>query len=295
MKSARTIVSILTVALLAGCQQPSDIEVAPASSDQAEVEVVPVVVPETDASGAWSDSTAVLPGEQSILGASFLLNRITHDTGTGRVRYALAQVFFADSVVRYGERKVGFSGRDVGSIVFDGGLMVRHPHVIRTRTALGVDTALVCGVAYTSNAGQTYVPNRAFSWVVDPMGMRLVTVTVTTPDDLVVHAPLGGARVARGQDLELRWTGSNGRMDIVISTYDPVRRKSRPILTLNPPAAAGRVVLPARLMAALPATSRYYVFTFILANRTESISVPQYPARVLARAADVFNSYVEVR
>lgn len=295
MKRTHTILSFLTLALLAGCRQPSDIEIAQESADHTAVEVVPVVVPDTGSSSAWSDSTAILPAEQSILGASFLLNRVTHDTGTGRVRFAVAQVFFADTVVRYGSRNVGFSGRDFGGIVFEGGLMFRHPHVIHTGTASGVDTALVRGVAYTSNAGQTYAPNRTFSWVVDPMGMRTVTVNVRTPGELMVHAPLGGTRVSRNQDLELRWTGSNGRMDIVISTYDPTRRRSRPILALNPPASAGRVVLPARLISGLPVTSRFYVFTFILSNRTESISVPQYPARAFARAADVYNSYIEVR
>ncbi len=295
MKRSRNILSILTLAFFAGCQQPSDVVLTPDEGGQSGVEVVPVVVPDTGAFSAWSDSTAILPLEQSVLGGSFLLNRVTHDTGTGRVRFALAQVFFADSVVSFGGRKVGFSGRDLGGIVFDGGLMLRHPHVIRFGTGVGADTALVKGIAYTSNATQTYAPNRSYSWVVDPAGMRLVTVSVRTPDDLVVHAPLGGARVPRGRDLELLWTGANGRMDIVISTYDPVRRKSRPILTLNPPANAGRVVLPARLMSGLPAASRFYVFTFILSNRTESISMPQYPARVFARAADVYNSYVEVR
>jgi hypothetical protein len=295
MKHARGIFSILSLAVLAGCQQPSDVEVTPDASDQAAVEVVPVVVPDTVASGAWSDSTAMLPREQSMLGGSFLLNRVTHDTGSGRISYALAQVFFADSVVRFGTRSIGFSGHDVGGIVFDGGLMVRHPHVIRTGTASGTDTALVCGVAYTSIATQQYAPNQEFSWVVDPVGMRRATVSVRTPDNLVVHTPLGGARIPRHQDLELRWTGANGRMDIVISTFDPARRRSRPILTLNPPASAGKVVIPARLLSGLPTAYRFYVFTFILSNRTESVSVPQYPARVFARAADVYNSYVEVR
>ena len=295
MKRTREILSILTIVLLAGCQQPSDIEVAPASADQAGVEIVPVVVPDTGSSGAWSDSVAVLPLEQSQRGGSFLLNRVTHDTGTGRVTFALARVFFADSAVQMWGRNCGFSGRDLGAIVFDGGPMLRHPNVVHGRTILGVDTALIRGVAYASNATQKYMPNREFSWVVDPMGPRLLTVSVRTPDELVVHSPLGGARVSRTQDLKLLWTGANGRLDIVISTYDPTRRKSRPILTLNPPASAGRAVLPARLLSGLPVASRFYVFTFILSNRTESISVPQYPARAFARAADVYNSYVEIR
>ena len=295
MKRLGDILLILATALTAGCQQPSDIEVSPLTADQSGVEILPVVVPDTEGAGAWADSLALLPQEQSILGGSFLLNRVTHDTGAGRVTFALSQVFFADSVVRCGDRNVGFSGRDFGNITFDGALMVRHPHVLRARTASGADTALVRGIAYSSNVGQEYAPNRTFSWVVDPMGMRVVTVSVRTPDPLVVHAPLGGTRVSRHQELELLWTGANGRMDIVISTFDPARRRARPILRLNPPATAGRVALPARLMSGLPAATSFYVITFILSNRTESISMPQYPARVFARAADVYNSYIEVR
>ena len=293
MKHARDILSILSIALLAGCQQPSDVEVAPA--DQASVAIVPVVVPDTGSSGAWSDSTVILPQEQALQGGSFLLNRVTHDTGTGSMTFALAHAFFADSAVQLWGKNCGFSGRDLGAIAFDGGLMLRYPHVLRVRTNLGIDTALARGVAYISNVTQTYAPNREFSWALNPAGNRLVTVSVRTPDGLVVRAPLGGTRVPRTQDLELRWTGANGRMDIVISTYEPMRRKSRPILTLNPPASAGRVVLPARLLAGLPATGRFYIFTFILSNRTESISVPQYSSPVFARAADVYNSYVEIR
>jgi hypothetical protein len=284
---------MLVLALAAGCQQPSDIQVG-AGSDTG-VEIVPVVVPDTGTSSAWSDTMAVLPQEQSSFAGSFLLNRVTHDTGTGSVRFALAQAFFPDSSVRLGNRNVGFSGRDFGTVTFDGGLMFRVPHVLRVKNAMGLDSSLIRGVAYVANATQSYAANRTYMWVVDPTAARRVEVTVRTPDDLVVHAPLGGARVFRNRDLELRWTGANGRMDIVISTYDPARRKSRPILTLNPPAGAGRVVLPARLMSALPATSRMFVFTFILSNRTESIVIPQYPVRTYARAADVYNSYVEVR
>ena len=293
MKHARDILSILSIALLAGCQQPSDVEVAPA--DQAGVAIVPVVVPDTGSYGAWSDSTVILPQEQALQGGSFLLNRVTHDTGTGRMTFALAHAFFADSAVQLWGKNCGFSGRDLGAIAFDGGLMLRYPHVLHARTNLGIDTALARGVAYISNVTQTYAPNREFSWALNPAGNRLVTVSVRTPDGLVVRAPLGGTRVPRTQDLELRWTGANGRMDIVISTYEPLRRKSRPILTLNPPAGAGRVVLPARLLSGLPASARFYIVTFILSNRTESISVPQYPARVFARAADVYNSYIEIR
>jgi hypothetical protein len=295
MKRSQILFSILTLTLLAGCQQPSDVEVATDAGGGDGVEIVPVVVPDTGLAGAWSDSSALLPLEQTTFGASFLLNRVTHDTGSGRVTIALSQVFFADSVVRLGGRQIGFSGRDFGGVVFNGALMLRYPHVIAARNAVGLDTALVRGVAYVANATVGYAPNRDFAWVVDPFIGRPVTVQVRTPDNLQVHAPLGGARVFRGRDLELRWTGAGGRMDIVISTYDPVRRKSRPILALNPPAGAGRAVIPARLMAGLPVSSRLYVFTFILSNRTESVSVPSYPARGYARAADVYNSYVEVR
>lgn len=295
MKRARTVLSVLTVTLLAGCQQPSDIEVVSDGADRSGMEFVPVVVPDTGSANSWSDSSAVLPLEQTTFGGSFLLNRVTHDTGTGKLTFALSQVFFADSVIRLGGRQIGFSGRDFGGLLFDGGLMLRYPHVIRTKTLLGGDTALVRGVSYAANATAKYVPNRDYSWVVDPAGGRLLTVTVRTPDDLQVLAPIGGATVSRNRDLSLRWTGTNGRMDIVISTYDPARRKSRPILTFNPPASAGRAVIPARLMSGLPSTSRFYIFTFVLSNRTEAFPVPQYPARAYARAADVYNSYVEVR
>ena len=81
-------------------------------------------------------------------------------------------------------------------------------------------------------------------------------------------------------------------MSIVISTFDPVTRKTRPLLQLRSRANSGRALLPAKILQQLPQLQRRFVFTFVLANRRE---VATGTGRVLVQAASVVNRFVELR
>jgi len=57
----------------------------------------------------------------------------------------------------------------------------------------------------------------------------------------------------------------------------------------------GRAILNARVLAMLPRDRRFWVFTFVLANRDTSLVVGGFQGGVLIQAASVYNSYVELR
>ena len=82
-------------------------------------------------------------------------------------------------------------------------------------------------------------------------------------------------------------------MLIVLSAYNPIGKQSRPILKMRPLANRGHARVSAAILQALP-SDRYYVFTFIVANRKE-VRIDRNGASVLvlAQAASVHNVYVE--
>jgi hypothetical protein len=111
---------------------------------------------------------------------------------------------------------------------------------------------------------------------------------------LAVTAPAGGSVIPRNRDLMLQWTGQ-GDMLIILSAYNPIGKQSRPILKLRPLANKGHVRVGAGILEALP-SDRYYVFTFIVANRKEfRVTRDSDQIRALAQAASVHNVYVELQ
>ena len=125
------------------------------------------------------------------------------------------------------------------------------------------------------------------------MTMGSVSVSIRTPDNLTVQAPLGGAVIPRDQDLTLRWKGQ-GTISIVLSRYDRTTNKSTPLLQLRPTLNSGHAVIPAKLLSQLP-LRRDFVFTFILSNRKETTVVQQYSGKILVQAASIYNTYVSLR
>jgi len=109
MKHVRDILSILSIALLAGCQQPSDVDGGPGRPGQrGRLSRSLFRTPAHTARGPIR--RVILPQEQALQGGSFLLNRVTHDTGTGSMTFALAHAFFADSAVQMWGRNCGSAG-----------------------------------------------------------------------------------------------------------------------------------------------------------------------------------------
>ena len=111
----------------------------------------------------------------------------------------------------------------------------------------------------------------------------------------MVFSPAGGAVVSRRQDLELRWSSGGKAPLILISVYDPATKTSKPLVKVRPRTNTGRMYIPSSLLREFPATQRFFLFTFILANRQENVTLGQYAGPVLVQAASVYSSVVELR
>jgi hypothetical protein len=128
-----------------------------------------------------------------------------------------------------------------------------------------------------------------------PDTTRLTAVfrdTIATPEDLKVLAPAGGSILSRTKPLELRWTG-NGNLTIIVSSYNLVTGRTKPILQLQPSANTGSAFIEPHVLQLLPQT-KYFVFTFIIANKGDRQLVGLSASdRILVQAASVYNSYVQ--
>jgi hypothetical protein len=63
-------------------------------------------------------------------------------------------------------------------------------------------------------------------------------------------------------------------------------------MKIHPANNEGKAVIDPRILQLLP-RERFFMFSFIIANRDEKKSMGQYPGRILVQAASVHNSYVE--
>jgi hypothetical protein len=137
-----------------------------------------------------------------------------------------------------------------------------------------------------------YQPRTTYTWTATPDSFAPITTTIETPENIVVHSPSGGTVVRRDRDLPLSWTGE-GNLFFVVSAYDLLSRKSRPMLIARVKNNIRRAVLSRKFLQLLP-PQRVYVFTFVLASRKE-IETAGFEGRVLVQATAVYNSYVELR
>lgn len=287
------IILTLFLLFLAGCQEPSAVQLLP-ESDELEVTAIPLA--DTNYAAGQVDSMAVLPGDQLRFAGHIYINKVTYD-GPGAFRtHARAGVLFEDRnrEVRNQFRRFGYYGIDLGTVNLNGSPMARVPHRVPIRRILG-DSIVMAGVEYIADISEEYLPNATYVWSVPaPDSISPFTTSIQTPDELTVQSPAGGSVVSRNRDLPMRWTG-RGNLAIIISSYDPSSRRVRPFLHLRPRVNTGRAILNARVLAMLPRDRRFWVFTFVLANRDTSLVVGGFQGGVLIQAASVYNSYVELR
>ncbi len=287
------IILLIGLLAIAGCQQPADIALTPEVIDD-NLEVHAVVLPDSNIVVSSVDSSGILPDDQVRYDGSCVINSVTWDAGSAVYSAAYSRVFFADSVARVLGRKVGVGGLDVGTLALNGSLMPKVPHRIPVDRFFGRDTSIVRGVEYLMDLTQSYQADHAYSWTVYSHLSPVLTVSIDTPEPLLVLSPRGGAVLPRNKNAEILWKGGKGKLSIIVSQYDPLLKRAKPLLELRVKTNTGRAVLPVKLLAMLPA-QRYFVLTFILANKKEtSVSQPA-SGTILVQAASVHNSYVEVR
>lgn len=292
MKRSLIVLGMIAL-IIGGCKHPSEVELVDEAATT-NLEAFAVSIPDTNIVTASVDSTGILPEEEVRASAAFLINMVTWDAGTVKRTVAYSRAFFADSVVRLSGASIGFIGRDVGSVILDGNLMVKVPHRIPVVRPILGDSVYVRGVEYLSDLTGSYQHDHASTWTVINRLQPVLTVTEQTPEALAVLSPRGGAIHSRAVNLPVAWNGGKGKMTVIISTYDTVRKKARPLLELRVRTNNGRAVIPAKLLSQLPSGTTF-VLTFVLANKTSTMVTQPVAGRVLSQAAAVYNVFVELR
>ncbi len=286
----------------AGCQKPAPLTVEPEpASPAASVSVTLLANPDTNIAVDPVDSTGVLPTDQTNYSGLFLVNSVKYDNGHGVISGASVIAYFGDRnrpLVVNG-KIVGYYGIDLmPSAVFPlklGGIpMVRYPYKIQIGNR---DTAF--GFMYRAPAYflATIQPQTRYDWDdPGPDTTRLMPFqdSVVTPEDLTVLAPPGGSILSRLKPVELRWKG-DGNISIIVSSYNILTGKTRPILQFQPAVNTGDAVIDASVLQLLPRT-KYFVFTFIIANKgNRQLSGMSPTDRILVQAASVYNSYLQIQ
>jgi len=284
---------LCSVLIVAGCRQPADVELVPDES-ASNLEAYPVVLPDTDFVASSIDSTGILPDDQMRFAGSFAIAAVTWDAGDPVKSVAYSRVFVVDSSVRVLGRLVGYQGSDVGTVTLNGNLMLKIPHRISLSSIFNRDTAAVRGVQYLADLTGSYQPDFPYTWVITNRLVPVLSVSVETPEALSILTPRGGTIHSRAKDLPVRWTGGKGKMSVVVSTYDPLRKRARPLLDLRVRTNNGKAIIPAKLLTLLPSRTTF-VLTFILANKKESEILQPVSGTILAQAAYVYNSFIELR
>ena len=287
-------IALVAGGLLAGCQQPSDLELR-TEEDATVLEVLPIAVPDTMFATISIDTSAVLPKDQMEYRGQFLVTNVVLDAGPGKIdSFALSRVMVADSTVRIFSREIGSNGVDINAVLLNQQFMLKVPHRITVRRLTGGDTTITRGVEYLANLTGTYQPGSQYTWNAPLAPLGGFNLSIASPQRLVVESPAGGAVLSRDRDLAIRWRGREGKLQIIVSLYDPTRNRALPILELRPKLDSGRALLPASVLRQFP-RGPWFVFSFILANR-KIVTLSQNPAGgVLVQAASIHNSFITLQ
>ena len=282
------VVVMIAVGLgVGGCNKPSPVELQQDAGD-AFLDVNSVSQSDSSLGLGTVDSSAVLPGDQSKFAGLVQIARLTFDSGQKVVDTAFAHVLFENRAepIRVGSRIIGYHGIDLGRVTINGANMVPVWHRLGRRDSIS-------GIEYYKNMTSLYGPGTEYRWTATPdTTIGAFTTSIVTPEDLVVHSPRGGSVVRRDRNLPLSWTGS-GNLAFVISSYDPVTRKSKAIFRVTVRNNRQYAVLSSKVLQLLP-SGHLYLFTFVLANRKETDTVARFSGRILVQASSVYNSYVEL-
>jgi hypothetical protein len=293
------ILTCLVFVCQAGCQKPSPLTVEPPADSPAGSLLVTVLgSPDTNITVNPIDSIGVLPTDQTGYSGLFLVNTVKYDNGHGLLALAYASAYFGDRnrPLLVNGKVVGYYGIDLmpsamAPLKIGGNLMIRYPYKIHIGSR---DTTF--GYTYRASLPLASLkPTTLFDWddpVPDPR-LSGFKDSIQTPEDLIVQAPAGGSVLSRLKQVDLRWTG-RGNLVIVISTYNTLTGRTKPVLQLQPAVNTGNAVIDPHVLQLLPQV-RNFVFTFIIANRFDRLLGGMPKDRILVQAASVHNSYVQLQ
>lgn len=278
---------IVLVLAFGACNKPAPVELQPEEPDGI-LEVVSVVQGDSGFALASVDSSAMLPEDQQKFAGLLQIVHVVFDggqRGIDTVSYARAILENHARPIRQSGRIIGYHGISLGPVRLNNTFLFPVPHRVGRQDS-------IAGIEYLRDLTALYQPRTVYTWSATPDSIGSIAVTIETPEDITVQSPRGGAIISRDRDLVLSWTGQ-GNLFFVISAYDVLARKSKPIFQVKMRVGSHRAVLSRKILRLLP-PQRVYVFTFALANRKE-IGPAGFQGRVLVQATSVYNSYVELR
>ncbi len=285
MKTMNFIVLILGV-LLAACNKPAPVELQQEDTDGL-LEVSAIAPSDSNFAFASVDSGAILPADRERFAGLLQLVHLTFNTGQRIIDTAYARALFEnrDRPVRALGRIIGYHGINLGSVSVGGTPLIPILHRVGRLNS-------TAGIEYIRDMTALYQPRMAYTWAATPDSIGPISTTIETPENIVVHSPAGGTIIHRDRNLLLNWTGQ-GNLFFVISAYDPLGNRSRPLFNVRVRRNIQRAVLSRKILRLLP-PQRIYVFTFVLANMNE-MEIAGFRGRVLVQATSLYNSYVELR
>jgi hypothetical protein len=154
---------------------------------------------------------------------------------------------------------------------------------------------MVRGFEYLTDLTSSYNPGRSYTWTFFSLRTGAISITGESPENLTVLSPRGGQVLSRTEPLSLQWRGGKGKTSVIISSFDPQTRRSRPLLELRALTNSGKAFIPASILQQLPA-NRFYLLTFVLSNKKEVPVMQQhFTGKIFVQAASVYTTYVEIR
>jgi hypothetical protein len=282
MKNQISLAALL-VLLLSGCQKPTEVQIV----EDALLEVEQVIEPDSSVGRPATDSTGILPKDQTKFAGLFMVTSVKSDYGNGVTSnitaYAALEnrtVVFIDSLGRK-----HFYAHPLGIVRVNNELMLSHERFFGGQSA---------GFEYVRNVAFNPRGRYVFTGSGTVTGVGAFSVAVDAPENLTVYAPVSGTRVRRGHGLDLHWSALGDNIALIISAVRPQlgNIRSVPVLCLKPKRNLGKAVLGRKILDALP--RGVYVFTFVVFNRDERQVISRYPAKVLIQAASLYNVRVDL-
>jgi len=285
MKKLAFIVLILGFAFGA-CNKPAPVELQPEESDGI-LEVASVAQGDSGFALASVDSSAILPEDQKKFAGLLQIVHVVFNGAQRVIDTAYARAMFENRTrpVWQAGRIIGYHGMSLGPVRINGTFLIPVAHRVGRHDS-------IAGIEYLRDLTALYQPHTMYTWSATPDSIGPIAVSIETPEDIIVQSPRGGAIISRDRDLVLSWSGE-GNLFFVISSYDLLTKKSKPIFQVRMRDGSHRAVLSRKILRLLP-PQRVYVFTFALANRKE-IAPVGFQGRVLVQATSVYNSYIELR
>lgn len=300
MRRSSFILALIAVLWFAGCQEKLPVELALDQSPTAlEVKVLPAI-DSTLIVDASVDTSGVMQYEEQLYPATFLVNGVKTDLGGTRSSFSYVRVLINDKprkpITNLG-KVIGYNGLDVGNTKVNS---VDLPKTYRPlRTLLSYSPDQNAGPAYMlvdqdnqPIADFAYAPAQTYRFIADGRGaISPFELAIQSPDEVTVLEPKAGSVVFRNEDLQIQWRGqSGGSFRVLVSSFDahtplPVK----PILQVDIKEGSNSIVLPAKVLKGLKASSDgRYLFSIISSNRNEA-TIPGYSEKVLVQAASIHN------